>query len=280
MGIRIICDSASDITREVAKELNIKVLPIKTIFGEDEYLDGVNLSHKEFFEKLEESDNLPTTSQITPYDYEEAFKEAVESGDTVVCITMSSKLSGCNQSANIAAADYLENVFVVDSENVCIGEQILVKLAVNLRDEGKTASEIAEILDKEKKNIRLIAILDTLEYLKKGGRISSTAAFAGTLLGIKPLVAVEDGTVVSVGKARGLKSGNNTINKLIEKEGGIDSNKPSMLAYSGLSDEMLKKYIDGSKDIYEYVPSITTIGCAIGTHAGPGAIAVAFFKNN
>lgn len=280
MGIRIICDSASDITREVANELNIKVLPIKTVFGEDEYLDGVDLSHNEFFEKLMESDNLPTTSQITPYDYELAFKEAVDSGDTVVCITMSSKLSGCNQSANIAAADYLENVFVVDSENVCIGEQILVKLAVNLRDEGKTASEIAGILDKEKKNIRLIAMLDTLEYLKKGGRISSTAAFAGTLLGIKPLVAVEDGTVVSVGKARGLKSGNNTINKLIEKEGGIDFNKPFILGYSGLSDEMIKKYIDVSKDIYEDTPPSTSIGCAIGTHAGPGAIAVAFFKNN
>lgn len=280
MSIRIICDSASDISKEMAEKWNVTVLPIKTIFGEEEYLDGVNMTHQEFFEKLIETDELPTTSQIAPYDYEQVFKEIVEAGDTAICITLSSKLSGCNQSAHIAGDDYPENIFIVDSENVCIGEQILVELAVKLRDEGKSAKEITEILNKEKKNIRLIALLDTLEYLKKGGRISGAAAFAGTLLSIKPVIGVENGEVTMLGKARGSKNANNMLMSLIEKEGGINFDKPYSLAYSGLSDQLLQKYIVDSARIYEgkteHLP-ICTIGSTIGTHAGPGAIAAAFF---
>lgn len=190
MGVKIICDSASDITKEMAKELDVIVLPIKIIFGEEEFLDGVTMNHKEFFEKLANINELPTTSQISPYDYEEAFKKVVEAGDTAVCITISSKLSGCNQSAHIGAEEYSDYIFIVDSESVSVSEQILVKLAVKLRNEGKTASEIAEILNEEKKNVRIIVLLDTLEYLKKGGRISATTALAGSLLGIKPIVSV------------------------------------------------------------------------------------------
>lgn len=282
MGVKIICDSASDITKEMAKELDVIVLPIKIIFGEEEFLDGVTMNHKEFFEKLANINELPTTSQISPYDYEEAFKKVVEAGDTAVCITISSKLSGCNQSAHIGAEEYSDYIFIVDSESVSVSEQILVKLAVKLRNEGKTASEIAEILNEEKKNVRIIVLLDTLEYLKKGGRISSTTALAGSLLGIKPIVSVVEGKVVSVGKARGVKNGNKAINKLIEKQGGINFDKPFSLAYSGLSDELVKKYIDSSENIYgEHIKdlSICTIGSTIGTHTGPGAIIVAFFKN-
>jgi len=282
MGVRIICDSASDITKEMAQKWDVTVLPLKVLFGQEEYLDGVTMGHKEFFEKLIETDELPTTSQIAPYDYEKVFQDAVEAGDKVVCITLSAKLSGCNQSAHIAAEDYKNQVFIVDSENVCIGEQILVELAVQLRDEGKTAEEIAEVLNKQKKNIRLIALLDTLEYLKKGGRISSAVAFAGTLLSIKPVIAIENGEVAMIGKARGSKNGNNMLMNLVEKEGGINFNKPCALAYSGLSDALLQKYMKDSEKLYEgkteHLP-VCTIGSTIGTHAGPGAIAAAFFIN-
>ncbi|MBE6024420.1 MAG: DegV family protein [Cellulosilyticum sp.] len=282
MGVRIICDSASDITKEMAQKWDVTVLPLKVLFGQEEYLDGVTMGHKEFFEKLIETDELPTTSQIAPYDYEKVFQDAVEAGDKVVCITLSAKLSGCNQSAHIAAEDYKNQVFIVDSENVCIGEQILVELAVQLRDEGKTAEEIAEVLNKQKKNIRLIALLDTLEYLKKGGRISSAVAFAGTLLSIKPVIAIENGEVAMIGKARGSKNGNNMLMNLVEKEGGINFNKPCALAYSGLSDALLQKYMKDSERLYEgkteHLP-VCTIGSTIGTHAGPGAIAAAFFIN-
>ena len=282
MSVRIICDSASDITKEMAQKWNVTVLPIKIIFGGKEYLDGVTMNHQQFFEKLIETDELPTTSQISPYDYEKAFREVVEAGDTAVCITLSSKVSGCNQSAHIAVEDYSEQISIVDSENVSIGEQILIEMAVKLRDEGKTAQEIAEILNKEKKNIRLIALLDTLEYLKKGGRISSSVAFAGTLLSIKPVITIENGEVKMTGKARGSKNGNNMLIKIVEQEGGINFNKPYSLAYSGLSDELLQKYITDSERLYagktEQLP-VGTIGSTIGTHAGPGAIAVAFFIN-
>lgn len=283
MSVRIICDSASDITREMAKEWDVTVLPLRTIFGDQEYLDGVTMSHQEFFEKLTETNELPTTSQIAPYDYEAVFKEVVEAGDTAVCITLSSKLSGCYQSAHIASADYDGHVFIVDSENVCVAEQLLVELATVLRDEGKSAQEIAAILNEEKKNVRLIALLDTLEYLKRGGRISSVAAFAGTLLSIKPVIGIENGEVTMLGKARGSKNASSVLMSLIEKEGGINFDKPFNVAYSGLSDTLLQKYIVDSEKLYEgrkgELP-IRTIGSTIGTHAGPGAIATAFFVKN
>lgn len=281
MSVRIIVDSASDITQEEAKELNITVLPMTTHFGDEEFIDGITMSHEEFFEKLVETDVFPQTSQLSPYAYEEAFREVKEAGDTAVYIALSSKLSGGYQSAVIGSEGYEDIIEIVDSENVCIGQRLLVLRAVELRKEGKTAKEIAAVLDKEKKEVRLIALLDTLEYLKKGGRISAAVALAGTLLSIKPVIAIENGEVSMLGKARGSKNGNNLLKTLIEKEGGIDFEKPYALAYSGLSDKLLRKYIEDNKDLYEgqadHLP-ITTIGCIIGTHAGPGAIAVAFFS--
>ena len=280
MSVRIIVDSASDITLDRAAALEVDVIPLKTIFGEEEYLDGVTISHKEFYEKLIESDVHPTTSQIPPYEFEERFAEAKEAGDTVLCITLSSKLSGTYQSANIAAEDYEDMVTIVDSENVAIGEHLLVELAVKLRGEGKSAKEIAEVLNVEKKKIKLIALLDTLEYLKKGGRISGTAAAVGGLLSIKPVIAIENGEIAVLGKARGSRNGQNLLREYSSKQGDIDYSKSSFLAYTGLSDELLHKYISDSQELYAGFgkqPPIFTIGSSIGTHAGPGAIAVAFF---
>ena len=283
MSIRIITDSASDITQAEAKELNLTVIPLKTIFGDREYLDGVTLDHETFYHKLIESDVLPTTSQIAPFDYEERFREAVEQGDEVLCITLSSKLSGCHQSACIAAGEFPGKITVVDSQNVAIGERILIQLACELRDEGKTAAEIGEILNEQKGHIRLIALLDTLEYLKKGGRISSAAALAGSLLSIKPVIAIEDGEVAILGKARGSKNGSNMLRDLVEKSGGIHFDMPFALAYTGLEDTLLRKYIADSASLYEGKTAslpVYPIGSTIGTHVGPGAIAVSFFSNN
>lgn len=278
---KIITDSAADFFLYEAKDLNIGILPLKITFGDDEYLDGVTISHDEFFEKLLETGDLPHTSQITPYEYSSVFAEATANGEEVVCITLSSKLSGCYSSAVVASDDFEEKVFVVDSENACIGQRILVEMAVLLRDKGLTASEAVAILNEEKKKICLVALLDTLEYLKKGGRISSAVAIAGTLLSIKPVITIKDGEVALLGKARGSKKGNNLLTEFIDKAGGIDFNKPYHLAYSGLTDIMLKKYVEDSHILYEAetdnLPA-SSIGAAIGTHIGPGAIAAAFFK--
>lgn len=280
MSVRIIIDSACDLTKEQADKLQTTFLPLKTIFGEEEFLDGITLSHRQFFEKLIESDCMPTTSQIPPHEYETVFQEVKEAGDTAVVITLSSKLSGTYQSANIARDGYEDCIWLVDSENVCIGEQILVRYACRLRDTGASAAEIAAILDPRKKDVRVIALLDTLEYLKRGGRISGAAAFAGGLLSIKPVIAIADGEVAILGKARGSKNGNNMLREETAKCGGIDFTMPFSLAYSGLDDSLLQKYIADNAAMWQEQVSelpISTIGSTIGTHAGPGAIAVAFF---
>ena len=195
-------------------------------------------------------------------------------------ITVSSKLSGTYQSAVIAAEEY-ENIYVVDSTSVAIGASILVELAVRLANQGLEAKEIARQLEEEKRKIVLVALVDTLEYLKKGGRISKSVAAFGTMLNIKPVLAVEDGEINILGKARGSKMGNNMLVQQIEKAGGVDFSKPVLLGYTGLSDAMLLKYIHDSRHLWEgNLPEVryTTIGSVIGTHAGPGAVAVAFFK--
>ena len=236
MSVRIIVDSASDLTKERADALNLDYMPLKTIFGETEYLDGVTISHKEFYEKLIECGTIPTTSQVSPHDFEAKFKEVKEAGDTAVVICLSSLLSGTYQSAHIALDGYEDCITLVDSLNVCLGEQILVLYAVKLRDEGLSAKEIAEKLEEKKKDVCVLAVFDTLEYLKQGGRISKTAAWAGNILSIKPVIAIEKGEVAILGKARGSKNGNNILIQEVKNKNGIDFSMPYMLGYSGLDD--------------------------------------------
>ena len=278
MKTRIIIDSTADLSAEL--KTKVAVVPLTVHFGDEEYLDGVTIDHKAFYERLIESDQLPTTSQATPDSFINEFEKVKESGDSAVVITISSKLSGTYQSATIAAEDF-ENIYIVDSGSAAIGSGILAERALQLADSGMEAREIAEILNKEKEKIVIIALLDTLEYLKKGGRISKTVAFAGAVLNIKPVISVEDGEIAVLGKARGSKMGNNLLVQEIEKSGGVDFEKPVMLGYSGLSDALLLKYIEDSKYLWEKgLKDIryTAIGSVIGTHAGPGAIAAAFFK--
>jgi len=282
MAVRLIVDSACDILPEDCAALGIVHMPLTVVFGETEYADAVNLSHHEFYEKLVESDTLPTTCQIPPSAFEAVYERVTANGDTAVVITLSSKLSGTYQSAVIAAEDHNGKVFVVDSENVAVGERILVLRGLQLVQDGFDAAEVKKRLDEEKKHIRLMALLDTLEYLKKGGRISVAAAFAGGLLAIKPVVAVENGEVALVGKARGSKQGNNLLRELVQQH-GIDFDRPMYLAYSGLTDALLQKYIADSAELWEgHIDAlpIASIGGTIGTHVGPGAVAVAFFERN
>lgn len=277
--VNIIVDSTADITEDVKERLT--VVPLTLRFGDEEYIEGVTIQKKEFYQKLIESDVLPKTSQASPADFEDVFEKIVAAGESAVVITLSSKLSGTWQSAMIAAREYEDSVYVVDSRNVAIGAAILAKLALCLVDEGMGAREIAERLEKEREKICLIAMLDTLEYLKKGGRISAAAAFAGGVLSIKPVVCIRDGEIVILGKARGSKQGNNLLVSEIRKTGGIDFTKPILLGYTGLDDTLLQKYIEDSKALWEEgISSLETtmIGSVIGTHAGPGAVAVAFFS--
>ena len=278
MKTRIVVDSTADILPEYLDQIH--TVPLTVSFGEEEYIDGVTMDHRTFYQKLIETDAMPSTSQASPAAFAEQYDQAAAADEEVVVITISSKLSGTYQSAMIAAAGR-SSVYVVDSENASVGCGILVGLALRYLRDGMTASAIAEKLQEDKKKIVVIAVLDTLEYLKRGGRISKAAAFAGGLLNIKPVISIADGEIQLLGKARGSKMGNNLLAQQIQKVGGIDFTKPVLLGYTGLSDVLLQKYIEDSSylwsaslDAVRYV----SIGSVIGAHAGPGAIAVAFFR--
>lgn len=277
MKTKIITDSTADLLPHWREK--VSVVPLTLNFGEEVYVDGVTIGHKEFYEKLVETDTLPTTSQASPAAFSDVFSR-LGKGEEAVVITLSAALSGTYQSAMIAAADF-DNIYVVDSRSAAIGGGILVARAIELAEQGLSGKEIAATLEKEKDKIVLMALVDTLEYLKRGGRVSKTVAFAGSILNIKPVIALDEGKIVMLGKARGSKQGNNLLVQQIEKAGGVDFSKPLLLGYTGISDALLKKYIADSEHLWaegvEQVP-YTTIGSVIGTHAGPGAVAVAFFK--
>ena len=278
MKTRIIVDSTTDLMPE-SKE-RVRIVPLTVCFGEEEYIDGVTIDHKTFYEKLVETDTLPTTSQATPAAFAAQYEQVQQTGDEAVVITLSSKFSGTYQSAIIAAQD-TENIYIVDSGTAAIGGGILVEQALRYLDAGMGAKEIAERLEKDKAKVVIVALVDTLDYLKMGGRVSKTVAFAGTLLNIKPVLSVIDGEIRILGKARGSKQGNNLLVQEIEKAGGVDFSMPVLLGYTGMSDVLLQKYIEDSKHIWEaglQKVRFTTVGSVIGTHAGPGAIAVAFFR--
>lgn len=276
MQVAIIVDSTADLLPDIKERVH--VVPLTVHFGNREYIDGITISHREFYEKLVNSDTLPSTSQATPAAFEDAFS-ALE-GRSAVVLTISGKLSGTYQSAMIAAGEY-DNIYVVDTGSVAIGSGILAELALQLADKGLSAQEIAQTLEQEKQNICVLALVDTLEYLKRGGRISKSAAIAGGLLNIKPVLSVTDGEIQILGKARGSKQGNNFLVQQIEKVGGMDFSRPVLLGYTGLSDALLQSYIADSKQLWAsgtQALRCTMIGSVIGTHTGPGTVGVAFFK--
>ncbi len=281
MSVRIITDSASDMSS--AEHPALSVLPLSVTFGTDVYMDGVDIDHQRFYEMLVERDELPKTGQVNPYAFSQAIAEARAAGDEAVIITVGAKLSGTNQSARTALAEAPGgDVFVVDSNNVTLGERVLVEYALRLVDEGKSAAQIAAAVEAVRDRVVVIGLLETLEYLVRGGRLSAAAGAVGTLLNVKPVVAAEDGLIVQLGKARGSKNGRNLLNQKVEKAGGVDFSMPLALGYTGLSDAVLKKYIEDSAALWaghaENELPVHTIGATIGTHVGPGAVAVAFFQ--
>ena len=281
MSVRIITDSASDMSP--AEHPALSVLPLSVTFGTDVYMDGVDIDHQRFYEMLVERDELPKTGQVNPYAFSQAIAEARAAGDEAVIITVGAKLSGTNQSARTALAEAPGgDVFVVDSNNVTLGERVLVEYALRLVDEGRRAAEIAEAVEAVRDRVVVIGLLETLEYLVRGGRLSAAAGAVGALLNVKPVVAAEDGLIVQLGKARGSKNGRNLLNQKVEKAGGVDFSMPLALGYTGLSDAVLKKYIEDSAALWaghtESELPVHTIGATIGTHVGPGAVAVAFFQ--
>ena len=282
MAIKILTDSASDISQKEANKLGIYMIPMIINFGEEEFFDGVDLLPTDFYNKLIETDVMPKTSQISPFRFEEIFNELTQNGDDLIVITLSSKLSGTYESALLASKKFNGKVHVIDSLSAAIGERLLCYIALDLIKKGKEINEIVNVLNTSKKRLTVMAMVNTLEYLKRGGRISKTVAFAGELLSIKPVVAIVDGEVKLIGKAMGSKKANNLLNSLIKEKGGINFDMPYGIIWAGLDKTLLEKYLKDSSQIWQdytdFVPSYI-IGSTIGTHVGPGAIGVAFFSN-
>ena len=279
MRVKFLIDSASDVLPEEAKQLGVTHLPMRVTFGDETFSDAVDLSHSQFYEKLAANKELPVTSQINPADFSTAFADAVADGSELVVITISSGLSGTYQSAVIAAEDYPGKVFVVDSLSATVGERILLMRGLELAAAGVGAEEIAKTLDEEKGRIRVFAMIDTLEYLKKGGRISSTVAFAGGLLGIKPAIEVKDGKVAMAGTARGVRKCHELLSGLIAQYGGVNWEKPVAFIYSE-SDASLQQFIRENPQLWGGREDLLccSLGGTIGTHVGPGAYGLAFFE--
>ncbi len=277
--IRIIADSTCDFSPEEAASLRIDTVPLTIHFGHLTYLDGIDMTHAEFYRKLRAAETLPTTSQANPAQFEELFAAHAGAGDEIVVITISSLLSATLQSARIAAEKVAPGrIHLVDSGSATFGAQLLLREAVRLRDEGRLdAGQIAQRIRETAPRLSIYAVVDTLKYLKMGGRLSGSAALIGGFLGIKPVVQVRDGKVESVGKVRGEHSG---IKALVER---FDQDGPD-LAFGvsfGNADapERMEKYIAAFGARLDKTRVFKSgIGSVIGTHSGPGVVGVAYIK--
>ena len=279
MGTKIITDSTSDISIKEAAQMNITLVPLKVIFGDKEYKEGVEITIEGFYEKLVKAERLPTTSQPSPDDFLKYFEEGKAAGDSIIVLVIAAKLSGTYQSAMIAKemADY-DDIHIIDSDSTTCALRILVEQAVKLRDEGLKAEDIVTSLMDLKDRIVLYAMVDTLEFLHKGGRLSKSSAILGTLLKFKPLITVKEGVVGVVGKERGVNKAIGRLSDIIDEQGGYDSSYPVYLGYTAqdeqcklLKDKLKEKY--GLKNMTMY-----PVGCVVGTHAGPGDCMVTYVK--
>ena len=277
--IRILTDSASDILPAEAAELGVTVIPLNVTLEDGTVVrDGVDLTPSEYYTHLASCRKLPTTSQPSPELFERFFLEAAAAGDEVIGIFLSHELSGTYQCAKLAAdIANVDNVLFVDSASVCLGEALLVRLAVHLRDSGKTTGQIVAILEHAKDHLHLVAAIDDLKYLRKGGRLPAAVAVAGGMLGIKPLITIKVGKVAMVGKARGLPGAYVALFKKIEELGGVNPSFAALAGYTVSTREVapIQTYLCDTLHVEQ--PLTRQIGCVIGTHAGPGAFGVAFF---
>ncbi len=277
--IRILTDSASDILPAEAEQLGVTVIPLNVTLEDGTVLrDGVDMTPTVYYGVMARCHKLPTTSQPSPELFQRFFLEAAAAGDEVVGIFLSHELSGTCQCARLAAdMANVDNVLFVDSGHVCLSEALLVRLAVQLRDSGKTAGQIAAILEHAKEHLHLVAAIDDLKYLRKGGRLPAAVAVAGGMLGIKPLITIQDGKVAMAGKARGLPGAYVALFKKVEEMGGINPAFPALAGYTVSPREVtpIQTYLRDNLQQEDLL--VRQIGCVIGTHAGPGAFGIAFF---
>ena len=279
MPTKILIDSGSDINKFEAEKLGVILLPIEVNFGGETYMDGDTILAHEFYEKLESVKELPKTSQINNYRFNEEFTKHTADGSDIVYLSLSSRISGTYNNARLTAEDFNGKVCVVDTLNASTGMRVLVEYAIRLRDQGLNASKIAEKLEKVKSKVRVVAMIDTLKYLKMGGRISGAAALIGGMLSIKPMIGVIEGEIKVIGKCVGAKKAFAYIIDQVKKE-GVDLSMPHAYINSGNDLSNYNSFITTTEEIYgadHLNIAGHTLGATIGTHIGSGAVGVAYF---
>lgn len=280
MAVKLIIDAGCDLSQAQAQDLGVILVPMTVHFGDEEYRSGIDLTHEEFYNKLAKSKELPTTSQPTPYHFEQVFQQVKDSGNEAVVLCVSSSLSGTFQSATIAAADFSDCIYVVDTRAVSIAQKILLDYAISLKKHGACAKEIAAELEKKKADVCAYGAVDTLEYLMKGGRLSKAAGAVGSVLGIRPILYLCDGELAVAGKARGPKAAITMTHNLIA-EVGIDYSMPVGIGYTGNDASVIDPYLNASNSVWAgYDVPVYNVGSTVGTHTGPGLFIVAFFKKS
>ena len=280
MAVRFIIDAGCDLNAEQAAALGVTLIPMIVRFGNDEYRSGFDLSTEEFYQKLAESKQIPTTSQPTPLDFEQAYRTVIDQGDEAVVLCVSSALSGTFQSATIAA-DGLENkIHVIDTTAVSLGQRILLEYGLSLSKFGASATEIADELERKKQDIRIFGAVETLEYLIKGGRLSKAAGTIGSVLGIRPVLYLSEGGLAVAGKARGVKAAITMTHNLIA-EVGVDYSMPYAVGYTGNNAEVVEPFLNAANSAWygQSVPAFQ-VGSTVGSHTGPGLFLAAFFQKS
>lgn len=280
MAVKIITDSGCDLTLQQAELLNITLVPMTVHFGTEEFYSGINLSNDEFYKKLADCKELPTTSQPTPFQFEEAYRQVKENGDEAVVLCVSSALSGTYQSATIARDGYEDCVYVVDTQAVSLAQKVLVDYAISLRNHGVSAREIAQAVEAKISSVCAFAAVETLEYLIKGGRLSKAAGAVGSVLGIRPILTLKDGALAIAAKARGPKAAVSMTSKMVA-DMGVDFSMPVAVGYTGCDSQVVNPYLEAEESVFcAEKPDIYHVGSTVGTHAGPGLFIVAFFKKS
>ncbi|TJY43246.1 DegV family protein [Cohnella pontilimi] len=276
-SIAIVTDSTADIPQQTRERLGISMVPLKVIFGSQSYLDNIELQPAEFYQKLVASPSLPTTSQPSPADFLEVFKKLTAEGKSVISIHLSGAFSGTYQSAVIAKSMMEDegDITVIDSKSASYGYGQMVVAAAEWAAQGASVEEIVAEVHRLRREMRLYFLVDTLEYLQKGGRIGKAAALFGSLLNIKPILSIDDeGAIFPVEKVRGHKRAVARIAELLESDLGQTPVNlmmvltPGFDAGGGETADMLKQHLN----VRSYVQS--EIGPVVGTHAGPGTIGV------
>lgn len=273
--IKIITDSTSDLPKGIAKTYDIEVLPLTIFFDKDEYKDWLDIAPKVFFERMRNSEKLPTTSQVNPNSFKEKYESFLKDYDEIISIHLSSDASGTYNSAMIAREMVSEDrITVIDTRNYTYGFGQMVVQAAEMAKEGKSKDEILNRINYLIDNVKTLFVVDTLEYLRKGGRLSATKATIGTLLNLKPILTVENGKIVAIDKARGMKKALKRIVEIMQEQGVDLKNQKVKIGHAD-NQENLREFEDAIEEVYgKYEVEEFEIGCVIGVYCGPGTVVI------